>query len=71
MKHGGSWILLCSTGQAEDGHLLMLLWGKLRSLALFLSRLIYLIKNSMLFVLPDLKHLLFNVECTSSYLEAP
>jgi len=71
MKHGGSWILLCSTGQAEDGHLLMLTMGEAQVFGPFLSRLIYLIKNSMLFVLPDLKHLLFNVECTSSYLEAP
>jgi hypothetical protein len=28
MKHEGSWILVCSTGQAEDGHLLMLTMGE-------------------------------------------
>jgi len=28
MKHEGSWISLCSTGQAEDGHLLMLTMGE-------------------------------------------
>jgi len=32
MKHGGSWILLCSTGQAEDGHLLMLTMGEAQRL---------------------------------------
>nr|CAB3467469.1 unnamed protein product [Digitaria exilis] len=28
MKHEGFWILVCSTGQAEDGHLLMLTMGE-------------------------------------------
>ena len=71
MKLEGSWISLCSTGQAEDGHLLMLTMGEAQVFGPFLSRLIYPIKNSTFFVLPDLMHLLFNVECTSSYLEAP
>jgi hypothetical protein len=54
MKHEGFWILVCSTGQAEDGHLLMLTMGEAQVFGSFLSQLIYLMKKSTFFLLPDL-----------------
>jgi hypothetical protein len=50
MKHVEFWILVFSTGQAEDGHLLMLTMGEAQVFSSFLT-LIYLIKNLHLFYL--------------------
>ena len=45
MKHAGFWILVCSTGRAEDGHSLMLTTGEVQVFVSLFSQLIYLIKN--------------------------